>query len=205
VAIAPTFIFRRHIFSHPASQATPSFKRKRSNMGNVFRAIVLWVPLRRPRQSQLSLAGLLALAIAILTSSAPAFAEPNDAEVRAFFTKFVAAQNAHDLNEVKSMLWNSPDLLFFSRGAEARGVEAATDRFREYYEGTWHLEPDMSKFRTATISADVVQILVPIVFTRGLPGTQPQSNTFLISQTFVHDTQGWHIASILAVANTQLK
>jgi len=174
-------------------------------MRNVFKAIVGGVRLRGSGRSLVPLAGVLALAIAILTSSAPASAEPNDAEVRAFFTKFVAAQNAHDLNAVKSMLWNSPDMLFFSRGAEARGIEAATDRFKEYYEGTWHLEPDMSKFRKATISADVVQILVPIVFTRGLPGTQPQSNTFLISQTFVHDTLGWHIASILAVANTQIK
>jgi hypothetical protein len=149
--------------------------------------------------------GLLALAVAVLSSSAPASAEPNDVEVRALFTKFVAAQNAHDLSEVTSMLWNSPDMLFFSRGTEARGVEAAADRFKEYYKGTWHLQPDMSEFHAAAISPDVVQIIVPIMFTRGLPGTQPQSNTFLISQTFVRDTQGWHIASILPVANTQLK
>ena len=174
-------------------------------MGNVFRAIVLWIPLGRSRQSLLSFAGLLALAIAILSSSAPVSAEPNDVEVRAFFTKFVAAQNAHDLTAVKSMLWNSPDMLFFSRGTEARGVDAAADRFKEYYKGTWHLEPDMSQFHTGAISPDIVQILVPIVFTRGLPGAQPQSNTFLISQTFVRDAQGWHIASIQPVANTQLK
>jgi ketosteroid isomerase-like protein len=163
------------------------------------------MPVRRPGKGLLSILGLLALAITILSSSTPASAEPNDAEVRAFFMKFVAAQNAHDLNEVKSMLWNSPDMLFFSRGTEARGVEAAADRFKEYYKGTWHLEPDMSQFHTGAISPNVVQILVPIMFTRSLPGGQPQSNTFLISQTFVRDAQGWHIASILPVANTQLK
>jgi hypothetical protein len=48
-----------------------------------------------------------------------------------------------------------------------------------------------------------MQILVPIVFTRGLPGKPPQDNTFLISQTFVRDANG--IASILPIANTQLK
>jgi len=174
-------------------------------MRNVFKAIVFGVPLRGEGRSLVSLVGLLALAIATFASNAPASANADDAEIRAFFTKFVAAQNAHDLNAVKSMLWNSPDMLFFSRGTEARGVEAAADRFREYYKGTWHLEPDMSQFHTGAISPDVVQILVPIVFTRSLPGGQPQSNTFLISQTFVHDAQGWHIASILPVANTQIK
>jgi hypothetical protein len=47
-----------------------------------------------------------------------------------------------------------------------------------------------------------MQILVPIVFTRGLPGKPPQDNTFLISKTFVRDANG--IASILPIANTQL-
>jgi hypothetical protein len=43
----------------------------------------------------------------------------------------------------------------------------------------------MSQFRVAAISNDVLQIFVPVVFTRALQGNQPQDNTFLISQTFV--------------------
>jgi hypothetical protein len=96
-------------------------------------------------------------------------------------------------------------MLFFSRGIEMRGSEAVADRFRDYYRGTWHLEPDMAKFHAATISDDVVQILVPIVFTRGLPGAESQSDTFLISQTFVKTSRGWRVASILPIANTQIK
>jgi hypothetical protein len=148
---------------------------------------------------------LAVLVIITVALDGRASAQPNEAEARALFTRFVAAQNARDVSEVKSMLWNSPQMLFFSRGIETRGVEAAADRFKEYYQGTWHLEPDMSKFRITMISNNVVQILVPIAFTRGLPGAQPQSDTFLISQTFVRDAQGWQIASILPIANTQLK
>ena len=140
-----------------------------------------------------------------IASGGPASAAANEAEARAFFTKFVAAQNAHNASDVKAMLWNSPDMLWFSRNVETRGSEAVADRFKEYYEGTWHLEPDMSQFHAAVISNDVMQILVPVVFTRGLPGGAPQNNTFLICQTFVHDGAGWHVASILPIANTQLK
>jgi hypothetical protein len=141
----------------------------------------------------------------MMSTAAFARQNDNDAAARALFARFVAAQNAHDVNEVKSMLWKSPQMLFFSRGVETRGADAVAERFKEYYNGTWHLEPDMSKFRMAAISNDVAQILVPIVFTRALPGSPPQSNTFLISQTYVHDALGWHVASILPVANTQLK
>ena len=128
-----------------------------------------------------------------------------EAEARAFFAKFVAAQNAHNVSDVKAMLWNSPDMLWYGRGVETRGPDAVADRFKEYYQGTWHLEPDMSQFRATVISNDVMMILVPIVFTRGLPGQPSQDNKFLISQTYVRDANGWHVASIMPIANTQLK
>jgi hypothetical protein len=134
-----------------------------------------------------------------------ASAAADETEARAFFAKFVAAQNAHDASDVKAMLWNSPGMLWYGRGVETRGREAVADRFREYYQGTWHLEPDMSQFHATAISNDVMQILVPIVFTRGLPGQPSQDNKFLISQTFVRDANGWHVASIMPIANTQLK
>jgi hypothetical protein len=152
-----------------------------------------------------SVGAALLLVIMTVASGGHAAAAADEAAARAFFLKFVTAQNAHNADDVKSMLWNSPGMLWFSRGVETRGRDAVVARFKEYYEGTWHLEPDMSQFRAITISDDVMQILVPIVFTRGLPGKPPQDNTFLISQTFVRDANGWHIASILPIANTQLK
>ena len=126
----------------------------------------LWVP-----------AALLFLAVTV-ASGGHASAAADGTEARALFTRFVAAQNAHNADDVRAMLWNSPNMLLFSRGVETRGPEAVAACFKEYYAGTWHLEPDMSHFRVAVISNDVMQILVPIVFTRGLPGDTPQDNTF---------------------------
>ena len=138
-------------------------------------------------------------------SAGPALAAANDAQARTIFEKFIAAQNAHNSDDVKALLWHSSATLLFARGIETRGRDAVADRFKTYYEGTWHLEPDMSQFHATVISDDVMQILVPIVFTRGLPGKPSQDNKFLISQTFVHDAKGWHVASIMPIANTQLK
>jgi hypothetical protein len=148
---------------------------------------------------------IMSLAVMMMAVPGGRASATDETEARAFFTKFVAAQNAHDVSGVKSMLWDSPGMLWFGRNVETRGREAVAERFGEYYQGTWHLEPDMSQFHVAVISNDVMQILVPIVFTRGLPGQPAQDNTFLISQTFVHDAEGWHVASIMPIANTQLK
>jgi hypothetical protein len=157
---------------------------------------------RRPQVAAFAAALFLA---ATFWPAGGAQAAANDAEARTIFEKFIAAQNAHDADAVKAMLLNSPGTLLFARNIETHGRDEVAARFKTYYEGTWHLEPDMSKFRVAVISNEVLQILVPIVFTRGLPGKPPQQNTFLISQTYVQDANGWHVASILPIANTELK
>jgi hypothetical protein len=165
-------------------------------------------PSAQPQRERLSrtLAAVTAVLAVIMLALAGGHASAADeTEARAFFTKFVAAQNAHDVSAVKAMLWDSPGMLWYGRGVETRGREAVADRFSEYYRGTWHLAPDMSQFHVTVISDDAMQILVPIVFTRGLPGQPSQDNVFLISQTFVHDANGWHVASIMPIANTQLK
>lgn len=140
-------------------------------------------------------------AIMTIALGAHVSAATNEAEARALFTKFVAAQNAHSVDDVKSMLWNSPGTLLLARGVEIRGPGAVADWFKEYYEGTWHVEPDMSQFHVTSISKDVMQFVVPVVFTRGLIGRPSQDINSLVTQTLIHDANGWHIASIISIAN----
>jgi alkanesulfonate monooxygenase SsuD/methylene tetrahydromethanopterin reductase-like flavin-dependent oxidoreductase (luciferase family) len=144
-------------------------------------------------------------AIMTIALGAHASVATNEAEARALFTKYVAAQIAPSVDDVKSMLWNSPGTLLLARGVEIRGPAAVADRFKEYYGGTWHVEPDMSQFHVTSISKDVMQFLVPVVFKRGLPGQPSQDNKFLVTQTLVHEANGWHIASIISIADTQPK
>ena len=106
-------------------------------------------------------------------SAGPALAAADDAEARTIFEKFIAAQNAHDADDVKAMLRNSPGTLLFARGIETTGRDAVAARFKGYYEGTWHLEPDMSKFRVAVISNEVMQILVPSSSRAVFPASRP--------------------------------
>ena len=70
----------------------------------------------------------------------------NEAEARALFTKFVAAQNAHSVGDVKSMLWNSPGTLLLARGVEIRGLAAVADRFQEYYKAHGMSNPTCHNF-----------------------------------------------------------
>src|SRR5881397_3036286 len=62
---------------------------------------------------------------ALAAIATPAQAATMEDEVRAVFDKYIAIQNAHDLKSMRSLLADSPDLLWISRGKPIWGREAA--------------------------------------------------------------------------------
>lgn len=139
----------------------------------------------------------LALVFISLTMETAA-AAPED-EVRATFDRFVAAQNAHDVRAVESLLLGSPDFLWITRGMPVWGPDAALKRFAVLYEGTWKLDPELANLRVIMIGDSVAQIYVPIIFTIGAPGQPPQPTRFLMNQLLVKTPGGWRVSSILPI------
>ena len=127
-----------------------------------------------------------------------AIAAPDD-EVRATFDRFVGAQNAHDIKAVASLLLESPNFLWITRGAPIWGHDAALKRFTALYEGTWRLDPEPSGLKITMIGDGVAQIYVPIVFTIGAAGQPPQQTRFLMNQVLVKTPDGWRVSSILPI------
>ena len=134
--------------------------------------------------------------LALMIRSAAAATED---EVRATFDRFVAAQNAHDIKAVESLLLGSPNFLWITRGTPVWGADAALKRFAALYEGTWRLEPDTSGLKLVMIGDAAAQIYVPIVFTIGAPGQQAQQVRFLFNQVLVKTPSGWKVSSILPI------
>jgi ketosteroid isomerase-like protein len=135
--------------------------------------------------------------ISLMMESAIA-AGPED-EVRATFDRFVVAQNAHDIQAVRSLLLDSQDFLWITRGTPVWGQEAALKRFVALYEGTWRLEPDPSSLKVTMVGDGVAQVYVPIMFTIGATGQPPQQTRFLMNQVLVKTQGGWRVSSILPI------
>jgi ketosteroid isomerase-like protein len=135
----------------------------------------------------------------ILLAAPFAAASPED-EVRQTFERFVAVQNAHDIRAVGSLLLDSPNFLWITRGAPVWGHEAALKRFSTMYEGTWQLAPEADALKVLVLAESTAQIFVPLVFKIGAPGRAPQTTRFLMNQVLVKTSGGWKIASILPIA-----
>ena len=128
-----------------------------------------------------------------------AVAAPED-EVRAAFDRFVAAQNGHDIKEAESLLLDSADFLWITRGAPVWGSDAAIKRFAALYEGTWRLDPETSELKITMVGDGVAQLYVPIMFTIGAPGQPPQRTKFLMNQVLVKTQGGWKVSRLLPIA-----
>jgi ketosteroid isomerase-like protein len=136
------------------------------------------------------------LFISLMVKSA--IAAPED-EVQATFDRFVAAQNAHDIRAVESLLLGSPNFLWITRGTPIWGHDSALKHFTALYDGTWRLDPEPSGLKITMIGDGVAQIYVPIIFTIGAPGQPPQQTRFLMNQVLIKTPDGWRVSSILPI------
>ena len=77
------------------------------------------LPLSAPYSRYFSVAAALLFLVVMVASGGHASAAANETEARTLFTKFVAAQNAHNAGDVKAMLWNSPSFRAASKPEDA--------------------------------------------------------------------------------------
>ena len=141
---------------------------------------------------------LLLMILTMLLAATGVEAGPED-EVRATMERFIATQNAHDLNALRELLVDSPQFLWITRGAPVWGRQGALARFEALYRGTWKLEPAMPELRVMLLSDGAAQIYVPITFTIGPPGEAPTTTRFLMNQLLLKTADGWRVSTILPI------
>ena len=140
----------------------------------------------------------IAITLMLLIVAGAARAATED-EVKALFSKFVAAQNAHDLRTVGDLLQDSPQFLWITRGAPIWGRDAALKRFETLYQGTWSLDPKMDELKVTELQPGVAHLYVPMTFMIAPAGQTAQPTRFLMNQVVVKTADGWKISHILPI------
>ena len=134
---------------------------------------------------------LLSLAAAAMLSVGAACAAPSD-EIKGAFSKFITAQNAHDLKAVDESLLASPEFLWIAPGQVVRGRDAALVRLGELFQRTWRVDPDWSTFQVMMLDVSTAEIFIRVRITDGTSSRSARMN-----QVLVHAPRTWRIASIV--------
>ena len=135
------------------------------------------------------------LALAALLAARPATADPAGA-VRALYDRFVAAQNARDLDRVRLLLLDSPRFLWVSDGKAIWGRDATLKRMALFQEARlWRVEPALEKATAVEVDTNSAFLHLPLALAYGSESA-PERLRFLVDVLAVRTEAGWRIAAL---------
>jgi SnoaL-like domain len=161
------------------------------------------------------LSGMLALLTLIVRPAVAASSVGSDPldqasreGVRALFKQLIDAENRHDLNAVRPLVWVSPNALFVAKTATPAegnwagfwGTEVVLSHLRELYDaGSFHIEPDYERVKVVGIAPDVAETYAPVKITVAYAGQTPVPKPFLMILNWVRTPEGWRMATDVAL------
>jgi hypothetical protein len=154
----------------------------------------------------------LALMACPAVAAPPTDADPLDQEtrdgVRALFKQLIDAENRHDLNAVRPLVWVSPNALFVAKTATPAegnwagfwGTEVVLSHLGELYNaGSFHIEPDYERVKVVGIAPDVAETYSPVKITVAYAGQTAIPKPFLMILNWVRTPEGWRMATDIAL------
>ena len=138
---------------------------------------------------------------AVAVPAAPAVTADNGAqwEVMAVFSRFIAAQNAHDRAALAAVLLDSQEFIWIGYGGDAVwGYREAMETFERQWQGISKLEPQLKELRIASVATDTAVLVTPLLLTQGKPGADAATVTVSWGGVFVRTKTGWRLASIFS-------
>jgi hypothetical protein len=156
-----------------------------------------------------TITGMLLVTICCAQASAQANTRGGDAvkEINSLYRALIDAENRHDLQAVRTMVWQSPNMLFVAKTATPAegnwagfwGTEVVLQHFHDLYQGVFLMDPDYSRVKTVTLTKDVAETYAPLSISVGYAGQTPVPKPFLMIVTWIRTTAGWKMATDIAV------
>src|SRR5215813_5136554 len=128
--------------------------------------------------------------------------------LRALYRRLIDAENRHDIEAVRPIVWVSPDALFVAKTATAAegnwagfwGTEVVLQHLTDLYKaGPFRIEPDYDKEKIVALSQDVAETYVPVSITVTYGGQVPVPKPFLMILEWVRTDDGWRMATDIAL------
>lgn len=120
--------------------------------------------------------------------------------VKAAFNKFLAIQNANDINAMSEFMLNSPTFTWVTGGTTKLGRGAAIQGLAEFYRGTWSIDPKKLKaLKIVMPSPDMAFLHVIAELHIGPLGQDPKDVPYYLNLTFVRAEHGWKLAAIIPI------
>jgi hypothetical protein len=153
------------------------------------------------------LAGLGVVSAALGVDPSP-IASATESQIRELYANLIEAENAHDIEKVRAMVWDSPDALFVAKTKTAAegnwagfwGKQVVVEHLHELFAGTFRIDPDYSKEKIAFLAPTVAETYVPVDISVAYAGQSGTPKPFLMIIEWVRVPSGtWKMATDIAL------
>lgn len=112
------------------------------------------------------------------------------------YERFVAAQNAKDINRVREFLTSDPNFQWVSDGKVFWGRETMLERMALFQKApVWRVEPDTKSRRFVKLTDGAAYLYQPLTLVIGSV-SKPDRLQFLVNAVFTYRVEGWRIAGL---------
>jgi hypothetical protein len=136
-------------------------------------------------------------------------AQDKDANsIQLLYGQLIDAENAHDVDGVRKILWDSPSTLFVAKTktpaeggwAGFWGTDVVMQHFHDILTGsTFHIDPDYSAAKTVFLKPDVAETYVPVKISVSYAGQTPVPKPFLMIVMWVKEGREWKMSTDIAI------
>ena len=129
-------------------------------------------------------------------------------QIGELYRTLIEAENSHDIEKVRAMVWDSPEALFVAKTktvAEGNwagfwGKEVVVAHLQDLFAGTFRIDPDYSKEKIALLAPTVAQTYVPVNISVAYAGQSGTPKPFLMIIEWVRLPSGdWKMATDIAL------
>jgi hypothetical protein len=153
------------------------------------------------------LAGLQVASAALGADPSPITSVP-ESQIRQLYASLIEAENAHDIEKVSAIVWDSSEALFVAKTKTAAegnwagfwGKEVVVEHLQELFAGTFRIDPDYSKEKVALLASTVAETYVPVDISVAYAGQSGTPKPFLMIIEWVRIPSGaWKMATDIAL------
>ena len=160
-------------------------------------AKAIGVPLRRFRKPSAVLAALLAFARVLVSAEAPELA------IKRTYKDLIDAENRHDVEAVRAMVWNSPSTLFVAKAPVGWhgywGIDDVVGHLRDMYQGPFRIDPTYEEEKVVFLKDDIAETYAPVNITVAYGGQNPVPKPFIMVLLWIKTQQGWKMATDIPI------
>lgn len=149
-----------------------------------------------------TLALIFAFALAVFPHGAKAQAS-DDETVRQVYKQLIDAENRHDLNAVRVLVWNSPSTLFVAKAPVGWhgywGIDDVMQHLHDMYQQSFRIDPAYDQEKVVLITPAIAETYAPVRITVAYGGQNPVPKPFVMVLVWIKTPDGWKMTTDIPI------